>query len=252
MSATNTAPARARRPALDRPTAMRLAATEYQRFTALLQSLAPDDWSRPTECSPWDVRDMAAHILGMAEMAASFWEGRRQQREAAKRPGPFIDALTALQVEERRSLTPSEITAKLGEIGPRAARARRRVPGLVRRRTLPGDVTPDEVEESWTLGFLIDIILTRDPWMHRVDICRATGREMHLTADHDGQLVADVVAEWTARHGRPYSLHLTGPAGGQWAVGPGGQAYEMDAVEFCRLLSGRGTASGLLAVQVPF
>jgi len=107
-------------------------------------------------------------------------------------------------------------------------------------------------EEAWTIGYLIDVILTRDPWMHRADIARATGTDLVLTAEHDGVLVADVAAEWAARHGQPYTLHLTGPAGGTWSRGDGGPLIETDAVEFCRALSGRSHADGLLAVQVPF
>ena len=41
--------------ALDRDTAMRLARTEYERFLALLQGLAPEDWAKPTACPGWDV-----------------------------------------------------------------------------------------------------------------------------------------------------------------------------------------------------
>ncbi|MBV9293204.1 MAG: hypothetical protein JO222_12200 [Frankiales bacterium] len=112
-------------------------------------------------------------------------------------------------------------------------------------------VNPPEAE-TWSYGYLVDVILTRDPWMHRSDLAEATGRPMQLTADHDGVLVADVVAEWATRHGQPFSLTLTGPAGGQWAFGTDGPALEYDAVEFCRLLSGRGQATGLLTTQVPF
>ena len=65
-------------------------------------------------------------------------------------------------------------------------------------------------------------------------------------------LVADVVAEWAQRHCRPYRLRLTGPAGGSWAAGDGDSDHELDAVEFCRVLSGRGQGAGLLAEQVPF
>ena len=82
-----------------------------------------------------------------------------------------------------------------------------------------------------------------------------SGVSRRLTPEHDGALVADVVAEWAARHGQPYRLRLTGPAGGEWSSGTPGAAreeIELDAVEFCRLLSGRGTASGLLAQEVPF
>ena len=60
----------------------------------------------------------------------------------------------------------------------------------------------------------------------RLDIARAVGREAELTADHDGVLVADVVAEWAQRHGSPYRLHLTGPAGGSWAAGDDGPELE--------------------------
>ena len=28
---------------------------------------------------------------------------------------------------------------------------------------------------GWTLGYLFDIIHTRDPWLHRIDLARATG-----------------------------------------------------------------------------
>jgi hypothetical protein len=73
-----------------------------------------------------------------------------------------------------------------------------------------------------------------------------------LTPEHDGVLVADVVAEWAQRHGRPYRLRLTGPAGGEWSSGSGGEEIELDAVEFCRVLSGRGSGAGLLGQPVPF
>jgi uncharacterized protein (TIGR03083 family) len=69
-----------RRSTLDRPTAMRLAATEYQRYTGHLRQLSTEDWSKPTDCPEWDVRQMATHVLGMAKMAASIREGARQRK----------------------------------------------------------------------------------------------------------------------------------------------------------------------------
>jgi hypothetical protein len=91
-----------------------------------------------------------------------------------------------------------------------------------------------------------------------MDICRATGREPVLTPDHDGLLVADVVEEWADRHGRPYHLRLTGPAGGSFSRGQGqdGPELNLDAVDFCRVLSGRRAhqpmTHELLDVAVPF
>jgi uncharacterized protein (TIGR03083 family) len=249
---TMTAPRELRSSALPRQTAMRLAATEYQRFTELLRGLRQQDWAKPTECPGWDVRAMAAHALGMVEMAASIRENGRQLRLARRRGGVFIDALTGLQVDEREQMTPAQIVERFAARAPKAAKGRRRTPALIRRRAMPEPQHIGGQQEEWTLGYLIDVILTRDPWMHRADIVRATAAPHVLTANHDGVLVGDVVAEWARRHGQPCALQLTGPAGGAWHHGDGGPQIEMDAVEFCRAVSGRGADEGLLATQVPF
>lgn len=250
-----TAPAptrpRPRSAALDRNTAYRLAATEYERMLAVLRDLAPEDWGRPTDCPGWDVRALATHVLGMAEMAASVRELARQQRLAG-RAGGGIDALTDVQVRAHADLDGPAVVARLATTAPRAVRGRRRMSRLVGRATLPEEQVVGDGREFWRIGFLNDVVLTRDVWMHRVDVCRATGRGLELTPAHDGALVADVVAEWAQRHGRPYRLRLTGPAGGEWSSGGGGEELETDAVEFCRALSGRGAGPGLLAQQVPF
>ena len=94
--------------------------------------------------------------------------------------------------------------------------------------------------EKWSLGYLIDIIYLRDAWMHRLDTARATGAGLVLSADHDGRIVADVVSEWAGRHGQPFTLELTGEAGGVFISGEGGETTVIDAVEFCCLLAGRG------------
>ncbi|MFX0575869.1 maleylpyruvate isomerase family mycothiol-dependent enzyme [Nocardia nepalensis] len=245
-----------RQPALDRAEAMRLAAAEYTRMAQAVDRLGTDDWAKPTDCTEWTVHQMIAHVVGMAAMAASPLENLRQNRIAKKRPGGaelMIDALTALQVRKFGTHSPAELTEMLAEIGPRAAAGRRRTPGLIRRRPMPGEQVVNGIAEKWSLGYLIDIILTRDPWMHRIDLCRATGQDLVLTADHDGVLVDDVVREWAGRHGKSYRLTLTGPAGGTWSSPEGmGDSLELDAIEFCRTLSGRGCGTGLLGTQVPF
>ncbi|MGQ0618068.1 MAG: hypothetical protein ACT4PW_13950 [Acidimicrobiia bacterium] len=49
-----------------------------------------------------------------------------------------------------------------------------------------------------------------------------------------------------------HPLTLTGPAGGHFTRDSGGEEHTLDAVEFCRVLSGRGSGDGLLAEEVPF
>ena len=240
---------------LDRDVAMRLAATEYDRVVALLATLTPEQWSAPTECDGWDVRAMAGHMLGMAQMAATVRETVSQQlaaqRRAKKDGGSLLDALTAIQVEKNADLTPHEVVDEMRRVGPKAAKARRRSPGFVRARTMPGLQDVGDHQEAWTFGYLLDVILTRDPFLHRVDITRATGAPMSAEPAHEGVIVDDVVQEWAGRHGAPYQLVLTGRAGGRWGRGDA-ERVELDAFEFCRMLSGRSSASGLMTEQVPF
>jgi hypothetical protein len=63
--------------------------------------------------------------------------------------------------------------------------------------------------------------------MHRLDISRATGIPVQAAPEHEGIIVDDIVREWAARHGRPYTLSLSGPAGGTW--GGEGEHITMDA-----------------------
>ncbi|MFL6206027.1 MAG: maleylpyruvate isomerase family mycothiol-dependent enzyme [Acidimicrobiales bacterium] len=236
---------------IERPEATTLAQDEVALMAAALRSLDGDDWTRSTDCPLWDVRAMAGHVLGMTNTFTSFRRLMADMRAGGKRAGkgPIIDGLTAVQVDANADLSPDELIARLEAAGPVNARwrARRR---FVRRAPLKEEV--DGVAETWKMGYLLDVVLTRDTWMHRSDIARATGRPMELTAAHDGRIVADAAAEWARRHGKPCTLHLTGPAGGTFRQGDGGEAITIDAVDFCRILSGRGTGEGLLQQQVPF
>ena len=243
-----------RRSGHDRDTAARLAETEYARCVEAFATLTPEDWAKPTACVGWDVRALVAHVVGMTEMWGSTREQLSQMRRAGKAGGLFIDALTALQVADRADATPEELIARMQAASGRAARRRRRFTRLIGGRLIRPiqDLGAVPGQEWWAFDYATATILTRDPWLHRSDLAEATGRPMHVTAEHDGVLVADVVAEWAQRHGRPYQLRLTGPAGGEWRNGDGGEHIELDAIEFCRRISGRGFGPGLLSTFVPF
>jgi uncharacterized protein (TIGR03083 family) len=235
---------------------MSLFAAELGRNLDLMRSLSDDDWTTQTECPDWDVRRMYLHVLGACESGASVRELVHQMLAARSfqkaHGGPQEAALSATQVAERIDLTPQQLQARFASVAPRAVRGRTRMPALVRRVSLPVD---GPVVERWTVGYLIDTIYLRDAWMHRMDVTRATGRAPVLSPEHDGRIVADVVAEWSRRHGQPFSLTLTGTAGGQFTARGGGapeDAMTLDAVEFCRILAGRSPGDGLLTTIVPF
>lgn len=243
-------------PAVAQDEAELLAATEYARFVDQMRTLEGDDWTQQTDCPMWDVRAMAGHSVGMLSDFTSLRSVIRRMRAATSAAraagGEVVDSMTALQVADHAALTPAELITRAEYNGPKAARWRTHAPRLLRRMPLKQKVGGRD--ETWRIGFLLDTILTRDPWMHRVDIARATGRDLVLTAEHDGRIVADVVSEWARRHGQPFTLTLTGPAGGEYTSGGNGRGEQItiDAVEFCRTLSGRATGRGLLAQEVPF
>jgi uncharacterized protein (TIGR03083 family) len=237
--------------------AIDLQAVELARTVALLSTLDERDWTAPTDCPAWDVRRMYLHVLGACEAGASMRENVHQLKAARARRkkvgGPLEAALSAVQVKERDDLEPAEVVARLEKIAPKTVRGRRRTPSLVRNHAKLAVDGP--VHETWRFGYLLGTIYLRDLWMHRVDAARGTGRTLELSADHDGRIVADVVAEWARRHGRPFVLELDGPAGGTFVHRPeatDAERIDTDAVEFCRTLADRSRATGLLATVVPF
>jgi len=238
---------------IDHREAMSLQTTELERAIALLHTLDTEQWSTQTVCPDWDVRRMWLHVLGACEAGASMRENMHQMRAARKRQKelgvPLEAGLSATQVAEREDLTPDELVDRLERVAPKTITGRARTPRPMRAIKMSIDAP---VVEKWALGYLIDVIYLRDVWMHRVDTVDATGAELVLTPDHDGRIVADVVAEWARRHGEPFELELTGAAGGNYRAGDGGEPIVIDAVEFCSLLAGRGEATGLLTTIVPF
>lgn len=233
--------------------AMALQAAELQRGLALLRTLDPHQWSAQTNCPDWDVRLMWIHVLGACEAGASVRENLHQLRAGLKRRKdlgvPLEAGLSGFQVAEREHLSPTEIVERLERVAPKTVKGRTRIPRLIRAIKFTIDAP---VVEKWALGYLIDILYLRDAWMHRVDAAQAVGSELVLTAEHDGRIVADIVADWARRHGKPFALELTGTAGGTFSAGGGDEPIVVDAVEFCCRLSGRGEATGLLTTIVPF
>jgi len=240
-------------PPLGHDDATSLAEAEYARLLAVVDTLSPQDWLRPTDCTGWTVRNMIGHLLGMAMMQADPAELRRQIGIAtglAQESGELrLTELTALQVREHAELTTTELRAALQDVVPRVLAARRAL--TPERRAAPYDPQLPG-EPVWSVGYLVDVVLLRDPWMHRIDLCRAVGRDLLVTPEHDGRIIANVVGDWAARHGRPFGIELTGPASGAFHAGHGGVGLRSDAVAFCRTLSGRAPQDGLLRTWVPF
>lgn len=231
-------------PPVTRAEARALAEAEVDHFLSLVESLGPEAWVEPTACSLWNVGHILAHQAGAYAGYASWREFRRQ---FGARPAPgmlFEDALSAVQVADRAGKPPAELVAELRAVGSRAIANRQRIPWLLRMVGFPHPAAG-----FLQVGYLLDIIYTRDTWMHRLDISRATGRAMALTPAHDGRLVALVMRD-LARSlspkltGQSVVFDLTGPVGGTWRIGRAALSsatIRMDTLDFNILASGRFT-----------
>jgi uncharacterized protein (TIGR03083 family) len=237
---------------ITRPEARVLAEEEFSRFAALMGSLNEDEWTLPTDCTQWDVRKMALHVLGAADAQCSVREFMHQMRKGRPLNNEieshhWVDGVNELQIRERSHLSNDEIVAQLSTVGPKAVKGRFGTP--LPMRYLPIQFGPPI---GWKpLNYLLEVGFTRDVLVHRIDVCFATGREMELTAEHDGRLVADIVAEWAELHGQPFELILDGPAGGKYTQGTGGERVEMDVMQFVSIVAVHRPGQGVLANTLP-
>jgi uncharacterized protein (TIGR03083 family) len=239
-------------PELDHREAMALAEVEYRRFADVLADLTVQEWAAPTCCPGWTVRTMAGHVLGAMRSSASLREQGSQLLAARRHGGSLADGLTATQIARTAALSIEEIRSETGARVAAAVRGRSRVPALLRRGIRSRVELPVSGEfESWTLGYLIDQVLTRDVWMHRSDISSATGRTFLSTDAHDGRIVELIVADWASRHQQDFELALSGAVTATFRRGSRPVELSADAVDFCRALSGRG-AEVPFGVEVPF
>ena len=227
--------------------AERLGLAAYDAIVDDLERLDEADWATTTVCDPWTVADVVRHLIGAAKANASLGELLRQQIHGIRHKAEFddnaLDALNHLQVEDHRHLGPDVLPGAVADVAEPSVRGRIRRASFVGWMQIPIDMsgsTAEGMPSRVDLGELMRVILTRDVWLHRIDIARAVGSAPDLDPDVDGRLIEDVAKEWADRHGEPFDLHLTGPAGGRYLRPGSGPSIEIDAVEFCWILSGRG------------
>lgn len=233
--------------------AYQLMQTAFDRFMCLLESLAPEEWHKPTACTAWDVHAMVAHQAGGYASGASYREMFRQYIPSFK-PGQLPeDVINARQVRERAEMSPAALIAELKQVGEKAIRNWAYGFRLVKWIGLP-----HPVGGLMTLRYLMWVTHSRDTWMHRLDICRATGRPFEQTREHDGRInelvVLDTAKKLNRRlKGRAVTLLLTGMAGGTWQIGSGAPVaeMEMDVLDFNIFVSGRFSyAEGLARAKI--
>jgi uncharacterized protein (TIGR03083 family) len=237
--------------------AMQITATENARLLEQVRELGSADWTAATDCTRWSVRDVVVHLIASAQAQASpiefsrqVWAGRRLTGQVGG--AHWVDGVNEAQLRARQAWTADQLPQMWESSAAAALAVRRRLPALIRALPVLPLGSPLGTELGWKpVAYLFDIGFTRDVWMHRIDIARAVGRPLDLTVEHDGRIVADILAEWARLHDDPFTLDLAGPAGGCYSARGGGEPTRLDAVEFVRILSGRGDRGGVLRHKLP-
>lgn len=242
-------------PALTHAEAMVLCEEEHRRFQAVIESLTGDEWHKPTACSLWTVKDIVAHQAAHVVSFTSLGNFMGQLNPLAMRPYfrrgmSALDAWNQSQVDVRAGHSPSALIAEIRDATPQSLKSRAGLPALLRGLTLPAP----GLDQPRSLGYMFDLIYTRDMWMHRIDICLATDRPVTLDAAHDRRTVALIVRDLALKsrrglNGRAAILDLTGAGGGRYTIGANTApeaTVTMDPVSFANLTSGREKAGNVV------
>jgi len=184
----------------------------WTSLTTLAEELDDADWTRPTDCPGWTVRDQLAHLLAFE------WQ-------LAGRPSTL----------EELADVPPWVHNDIGKANERAVRHWRTVPvdrvvaawrevTAERLAQIGAATDADLAADSWTPlgpGTVMDLLQVRilDHWIHEQDIRRAVGRPGHESgpaAEHtiDRMLmgIPMVVGKRAAApEGTSVVIELTGP-----------------------------------------
>jgi uncharacterized protein (TIGR03083 family) len=197
----------------------------HERLIALLRGLQPADWSRPTACALWSVKDITAHLLDTGLRRLSF--GRDGLR-AGPVPPPasfaelvaYLNRLNAEWVAACQRLSPAVLIELLEQTGPRVYQYFRSLdpdaPAL-----FPVNWAGEDHSPVW---FDIGREYT-EQWLHQQQIREAvsaeplSGREwLYPTLDIFVRALPFTYKEVSAPAGISVRFDILGPAGGTWTL----------------------------------
>ncbi len=227
----------------DRAAARRHRDAELEAWQDLLATIDGTEWQHRTVCTEWNVADIVGHLCGQAEDVNKPWVFPLRDRRA-RRVYPtvgLLDAHMLIQADDHRGTPPDVLRQRFDKLWGKATRTISRNPALIRKLQIKVEGMPgfDKV----TLAYIQDILLARDLWMHRDDLCQALGREFDA-GPCAGELVAQVmhdIEDGPFWKGTPVLLTLTGQGGGTYRLGQEDPiaTVSTDAVGYMRTLSGR-------------
>jgi uncharacterized protein (TIGR03084 family) len=208
-------------------------AAEQDALVAVLESIEPDDWFRPTPAWSWDVRDTVSHLADTDELAIDTCiDGPRALAKVAARCASSED-LTLQGVLAGRRLTGAEVLAwwKRTQVVERDVlrsldRAMRVPWGLGMR---PPSFATARLMEAWAHSLDVHAALDRDPF--------DTDRLRHIAWIGVSALPYAYSKVGLAPPEAPLRIEITLPSGAPWTYGPEDAPDRItgSASEFCRV-----------------
>ena len=206
----------------------------HTELMALLRNLSPADWSRPTSCALWSVKDIAAHLLDSSIRRLSF--GRDGLPSTPDTPISsyadlvrYLNRLNAEWVTACRRLSPqnlidfldftaAQVHAFFQSLDPYT-------PALFPVAWAGEDVSPNwfDIGREYT-----------ERWLHQQQIREAVGapaltsREwLHPTLDLFVRALPFTYREVEAMPARSVRFEILGEAGGVWTLVRGTTGWEL-------------------------
>ena len=190
--------------------------TEYEAFAALVEGLNEQEWNAATRCVGAQARDVAGHVIGLAEDTAAGVPGSRNFEEEAA----SVRHETPVGAAARLRTAIATLRAFVDAIDDDAWNGPSGVPDL-------------------TLGEGV-LTLWYDTYVHADDIRAAIGRKSERGPGLDAT-IAYLAGQLTARNWGPATLTLDEV--GCHDVSGGGPEITGDALQFALVATGRADAS---------
>ena len=206
----------------------------HAELISLLRALKPGDWSRPTACALWSVKDIAAHLLDSSIRRLSF--GRDGLPSTPDTPISgysdlvrYLNRLNAEWVTATRRLSPQVLIDLLdftaGQVHDFFRTLDPHTPALFPVAWAGEDVSPNwfDIGREYT-----------ERWLHQQQIREAvgapglTGREwLHPTLDVFVRALPFTYRLVEAPPGRSIRLEIRGDAGGVWTLVRGARGWDL-------------------------
>ena len=200
------------------------------KLIALLASLAPDDWSRPTVLPNWNVHDVALHLLGgdIGRVSTASTNARDRAEQSFDELAALIEESNEEWVGAARRIAPALVVELLEMFAERLSRVYERA-----------DLWASATSVAWTgVGpspLWLDLAREyTERWTHQQQIREAIGAPL-LTARRWLFPVLDVSMlalpraydNVPAEIGTSVNVVATGDAGGTWHVVRGAERWHL-------------------------